>query len=99
MILEVATLNMKPGKELEFEETFHQAQKIISSMDGYVSHNLHKCIENSHRYILLVKWGKIEDHIEGFRKSKQYLEWSEMLHHFYDPFPIVEHYTCIEGND
>jgi len=89
MILEVATLDVKSGKEQEFEATFNKAQKIISGMDGYISHQLHKCIDNSHRYILLVKWEKIEDHTVGFRKSKQYQEWSELLHHFYDPFPLL----------
>jgi hypothetical protein len=29
----------------------------------------------------------------GFRESPQYEHWKELLHHFYDPFPEVEHYT------
>jgi hypothetical protein len=28
----------------------------------------------------------------GFRTSPQYQEWKALLHHFYDPFPIVEHF-------
>ena len=28
----------------------------------------------------------------GFRKSDRYLPWRSLLHHFYDPFPVVEHY-------
>ena len=95
MILEVATLDVIPGKEIEFEKVFCDAQNIISSMDGYLSHQLHKCIENRSRYILLVSWEKIEDHTQGFKESKQYQEWSKLLHHFYDPFPTIEHYTYI----
>ena len=98
MILEVATLDVKPGKEQEFEIAFSKAQKIISSAKGYISHQLHKCIEKNHRYILLVNWENIEDHTVGFRESKQYQEWSKLLHHFYDPFPVVEHYTFQNGN-
>ena len=37
-------------------------------------------------------WERLEDHTEGFRKSAQYLEWKDLLHHFYDPFPTVEHF-------
>jgi heme-degrading monooxygenase HmoA len=44
MILEVATLDVIPGKEQEFEVSFSKAQRIISGMDGYISHQLHKCI-------------------------------------------------------
>ena len=92
MILEVATLNIKKGLSKDFEENFQKAQSIISSMKGYISHDLKKCVEQNDKYILLVNWKTIEDHEEGFRKSKEYQQWKTLLHHFYEPFPIVEHY-------
>jgi heme-degrading monooxygenase HmoA len=95
MILEVAVLDVKPGKEAEFEIMFNQAQKIIMSMNGYISHELQKCIEKSGRYVLLVRWEKLEDHTIGFRESPEYQEWKRMLHHFYDPFPTVEHFQML----
>lgn len=95
MILEVAILDVKLGKEDEFEVAFGKAQLIISSMQGYVSHQLQKCIENPGRYILLVNWQNIKDHTVGFRGSKGYDEWRKLLHHFYDPFPNVEHYSIV----
>jgi heme-degrading monooxygenase HmoA len=96
MILEVAILDVIQGKEQAFEIAFAQAQKIISSMRGYISHELKKCMENESRYILLVRWETLEDHTVGFRESAEYQEWKALLHHFYDPFPVVEHYTEIE---
>ena len=96
MILEVAILNVIPGEENAFEKAFFQAQNIISKMAGYISHQLKACIENSSRYILLVEWKTLIDHTEGFRQSKEYQEWKRLLHHFYDPFPVVEHYKDIE---
>ena len=95
MILEVAILNIVPGKQLDFENSFDQAQRIISSMKGYISHELQKCIENDHQYILLVKWETLEDHTIGFRNSDEYQEWKALLHHYYDPFPTVEHYQIV----
>ena len=99
MILEVAILDVKSGREKEFEAAFGEAQKIISSMNGYVSHQLQKCIEKSNRYILLVNWQTLEDHTVGFRGSEQYHEWRRLLHHFYDPFPEVEHYVSVCEGD
>ena len=95
MILEVAILNVKSGMSDEFEIAFKQAAKIISSIPGYISHELQKCIEVQNRYILLVRWETLEAHTVGFRKSSQYQEWKRLLHHFYDPFPVVEHYYSI----
>jgi heme-degrading monooxygenase HmoA len=97
MILEVAILNVIPGREAEFEDAFRQAQRIISSVNGYRSHQLRRCVEAAHRYILLVGWDKLEDHTKGFRGSSQYQEWKRLLHHFYDPFPVVEHYIAVDG--
>ena len=95
MILEVAILNVKPGREQEFESAFRQAQGIISGMHGYISHQLQNCVEQAGRYLLLVNWESLEDHTVGFRGSEEYHEWRQLLHHFYDPFPEVEHYQVV----
>ncbi len=96
MILEVAILDVKSSQNEKFEDAFKKAQNIISSIPGYVSHQLQKCLEKESRYILLVNWQKLEDHTEGFRKSPEYQDWKALLHHFYDPFPEVEHYSIVE---
>lgn len=95
MILEVAILNIKPGTRQDFEIAFARAQRIISSMPGYITHELQHCVENANRYLLLVNWETLEDHTVGFRGSEQYQEWRALLHHFYDPFPEVQHYEPV----
>lgn len=99
MILEVAILDVIPGKEKEYEAAFAEASGIISSMKGYLSHELKKCVEKENRYILLVHWETLEDHTKGFRKSEEYKEWKALLHHFYDPFPKVEHFDSIQNQN
>jgi heme-degrading monooxygenase HmoA len=95
MILEVAMLNVIPSRELEFEHAFKQAAKIISSMNGFIHLELQRCLERPNAYVLLVKWETLEDHTVGFRGSSEYLEWRALLHHFYDPFPTVEHFVPV----
>jgi heme-degrading monooxygenase HmoA len=43
----------------------------------------------------LVEWDSTEDHTEGFRKSAEYQRWKDLLHRFYEPFPVVEHFVPI----
>jgi heme-degrading monooxygenase HmoA len=95
MILEIAQLQIRAGQCVAFEVAFAQAAPIIASMKGYIEHTLQRCLENDHRYVLLVKWQTLEDHTIGFRGSSQYQEWRKLLHHFYDPFPIVEHFSQV----
>jgi len=95
LILEVATLNVRPGSTNDFEEAFARASPIIAGMPGYISHELQRCVEAGNRYVLLVRWETLEAHTVGFRGSPQYQDWKRLLHHFYDPFPVVEHFERV----
>ena len=95
MILEHALLDVIPGQEDAFEETFAEAKAIISSMSGFRSLRLLRCVERPNGYLLLVEWDTLEDHTVGFRQSPEFQEWRRMLHHFYDPFPTVEHFASV----
>jgi heme-degrading monooxygenase HmoA len=95
MILEVAPLKVRAGRDAEFEAAFRQAQQIIASMPGYLAHELRRCLERPGEYLLLVQWESVEAHEVGFRQSPEYREWKGLLHHFYDPFPVVSHYESV----
>lgn len=97
MILEIASLQVRPGQAAAFEAAFLQAQAIIASMPGYLGHELQRCLERDDHYMLLVRWRSVEDHEVGFRTSAEYQQWRALLHHFYDPFPTVLHYKAAAG--
>jgi heme-degrading monooxygenase HmoA len=96
MILEVAILDVKSGQTEQFEIAFKTASALIAAIPGYLSHELQRCIETESRYLLLVRWQTLEDHTIGFRQSPQYQQWRNLLHHFYEPFPTVEHYMLVD---
>lgn len=96
MVLEQALLPVKPGLESEFEAAFAQAKAIISAMPGFRSLTLSRCIERPETYLLLVEWERLEDHTAGFRGSPEYRRWRALLHHFYEPFPTVEHFQLVD---
>lgn len=98
MVLEMAILQVIKGEEVHFERDFAIASQFIQSILGYVNHSLRKCLEEENKYLLLVEWEKLEDHTVGFRESEAYLEWKRLLHHYYNPFPVVEHYEMVFEN-
>lgn len=95
MIVEVAILNVIEDQTDHFERDFATASQFISAMKGYLGHTLRRCLEQRNKYLLLVNWESVEDHEPGFRQSKEYLEWKKLLHHYYQPFPTVEHYELV----
>lgn len=97
MVLEMAVLHVKPGRSSDFQKAFKIAEPIISSAAGYIAHEIHRCIEDPDRFLLLVRWQTLEDHTRRFRGSADYQRWKELLHHFYEPFPEVMHYELPNG--
>src|SRR5260221_11911624 len=93
MILEQAIRRVKPGQEEAFVDTRRQAQSLIAATPGFVRRELRACLETAARYLLLVWWQQLENHPEDFRGSDRYREWRRLLHDFYEPFPLVEHYA------
>ncbi|BAS13667.1 uncharacterized protein YczJ [Arthrobacter sp. Hiyo8] len=71
------------------------ARPLISRQQGFRSLSISRSIESPNLYLLLVEWDSVEAHSEGFRGSADYERWKELLHHFYDPFPVVEHFTTV----
>ena len=98
MILEAVMLQVKTGQEPAYEAAFRQASPIIAATPGYIRHELRRCLETPGKYLLLVEWETLEAHTVNFRGSHAYGEWKALLHHFYDPFPTVEHFERVEAD-
>lgn len=92
MIVEFAILSVRPGQGPAFERAMAEARPLIAATPGFLGLEVRPCLEAAGRYLLLVRWRTLEDHTEGFRGSERYARWKALLHHFYDPFPVVEHY-------
>ena len=98
MVLETAILTIKPGTNKSYEAAFQEAQKVLGTVDGYISHQLQACMEKPERYLLFIQWETLEAHTVGFRGSPQFQEWRALLHHFYDGPVEVLHYELAAGD-
>ncbi|MBF9070326.1 antibiotic biosynthesis monooxygenase family protein [Streptacidiphilus fuscans] len=94
MIMESALLDVRPGQEDAFLASFAEARPLIAVQPGFRSLELRRCVDEGResRFLLLVEWERLEDHTEGFRRSAEYERWRALLHPYYDPFPLVEHF-------
>jgi heme-degrading monooxygenase HmoA len=92
MIVEHGILNIRSGQSAAFEAALRQALPLIAATEGFLGIEVRPCIETPDRYLLLVRWTTLEAHTIGFRASDRYPKWRALLHHFYDPAPVIEHY-------
>ena len=96
MVIEQALLPVVQGREADFEAAIAQARPLIAQSPGFRRITVSRGLESPSTYLLLVEWDSLEAHEVGFRGSPQYQQWRAMLHHFYDPFPVVEHFSPID---
>jgi heme-degrading monooxygenase HmoA len=92
VILEHAILDVDPAETADYESALTMALPLIAATPGFVKLEVRPCIEKKGRYLLLVEWRALEDHTAGFRQSDRYQQWRTLLHRFYTPFPVVEHF-------
>jgi heme-degrading monooxygenase HmoA len=95
MITEHAILNVIPGQEADFLSALEQAKTFIAVSPGFRGLRVERCLENPSTFLLLVEWESLEAHTQGFRGSAAYEEWRKLLHHFYEPFPVVDHFEPV----
>ena len=68
---------------------------LVASVPGFRGIRVSRGLERPATYLLLVGWDSVEAHEVGFRGSPPYARWRALLHHFYEPFPVVEHFVAV----
>ena len=96
MILELATIDIIEGTNTSFEANLKAAKLVICKSKGFISIEVHHCIENQSRYVLFIKWETLEDHTILFRGSELFVEWRALIGSFFEHPPMVQHYSILE---
>jgi len=94
-VLEQALLPVRAGEHAAFQAAMAEAVPLVSSVPGFRGISVSRGVERPGTYLLLIGWDSVEAHEVGFRGSPQYGRWRELLHHFYDPFPVVEYFLPV----
>ncbi len=97
MVLEHAVITVRAGAGEQFEEALGRARAVISSSPGFIALTLHRGVEAPDRYLLLVEWETLEDHMVGFRESDAFGEWRAFIGPHFESPPVVEHLVPVDG--
>ncbi|GAB3229475.1 antibiotic biosynthesis monooxygenase [Glycomyces halotolerans] len=96
MVLEVAEINVTPGREAEFAAVYRKARKLVSSSPGLRSMRMTQGVESPSRFVLLIEWDSIEAHEKGFRETDRFADWREAIGPFFSRPPLVEHFEDLD---
>ncbi len=91
MILEIAQIDVTPGKEADFEAGVTKAVPLFKRAKGCKGVTLQRSHEKPSRYRLFVQWETLENHIIDFRESADFQEWRKLVGPTFAAPPEVEH--------
>jgi len=91
MILEMASLEIDPSQAEPFEAAVRQALPLFARARGCGGAELHRVIERSGGYLLVVKWDTVDDHMVHFRQSDDFKAWRQLAGPFFKSPPQVVH--------
>lgn len=91
MIRELASILIKPGMGGQFEQGFSEALSLFKRAKGCHGARLERSVEDPLRYLVVVRWETLDDHVVGFRNSKDYARWRDLVGGFFAEPPSVDH--------
>ena len=100
MILEIADFRITPGQQAAFEEAIQRALTTIASQaKGYRGWKVNHSVESPERYLLMIFWDSLEDHMVGFRQGPLFPQWRAIVGPFFAQPPQVEHFILVGKSD
>jgi heme-degrading monooxygenase HmoA len=96
MILEIADITIQAGKNAEFDVAIERGvREVIAGAVGFRSFKIQKGIENPQRYVLMIEWETLDNHVVDFRNSPAFIKWREIVGPFFASPPVVEHFQLL----
>jgi heme-degrading monooxygenase HmoA len=96
VILELADIRIRPGEQAAFDEAIVRGvSTVIAQAQGFRGWKVNKGVESPERYLLMIFWDTLEDHMVRFREGPLFPQWRAIVGPFFAQPPQVEHYTLV----
>lgn len=95
MILEIARIEIRDGREAAFEAAMREALELLAASRGFRGARLLASHERPRGYSLLVEWDTIENHTVDWQGSPAFKAWRALLADHFAAIPTVEHTTPV----
>lgn len=95
MVLEIALIDVRPGREDDFAAAYRKARSIVAGTRGCQSVRMTRGIESPSRFVLLVEWESVRAHEENFRATDRFGQWRGLIGPYFAAPPVVEHFTDV----
>ncbi|MEM9694847.1 MAG: antibiotic biosynthesis monooxygenase family protein [Myxococcota bacterium] len=93
-IEEFIRYRVPPGSGPALEAAYRRAADSLDASPHCLDYAMHRCIEESGRYILRITWTSKDAHLGGFRKSEEFASFPGEVRPFIEHIEEMQHYEA-----
>ena len=93
MVVEIAQIEVVPGQEDAFAAAYRTAHRLLIETPGCRGARMTRGVESPSRFVGIVEWDSVDDHLANFRETERYERYRELLGPYLAAPPVVEHFT------
>ena len=75
MIIEYIRYKVLPDKREEFIQSYAHASQQLNASAYCLAYELSECEEEAGQFMLRIEWTSTEEHLNGFRKSREFSQF------------------------
>lgn len=95
MVVEIAQIDVIPGQEEAFAGAYQQARHLLTASDGCISARMTRGVESPSRFVGIVQWESVDDHLANFLETDRYQQYRDLIGRYLVAPPAVEHFIDI----
>lgn len=89
---EIIRYNIPAQQRDNFEKAYTQAAQYLQASEYCLGYEVLHGTEEPNHYIVIIYWTSEQDHLTGFRKSKDFAAFFNLVRPFYNNLEEMKHY-------
>ena len=90
--VEIIRYNIAKENQPGFEQAYSNAAQYLKASKYCLGYQVIHGKEESNHYIVVIHWTSMEEHLNGFRKSPEFMPFFNLVKPFYNSIEEMKHY-------
>ncbi|MFB6455398.1 antibiotic biosynthesis monooxygenase family protein [Chitinophaga sp. Hz27] len=94
---EIIRYNIPLPERTNFEDAYKQAGRCLQASVFCLGYQVIHGSEEPNHYIVIIHWTSEQDHLNGFRKSAEFMPFFNLVSKFYNNIEEMKHYNLTDN--
>jgi quinol monooxygenase YgiN len=96
--VEIIRYDISQGERDNFEKAYAESGKYLQASKYCLGYEIIHGNEEPNNYIVIINWTSKEEHLQGFRKSAEFIPFFNLVKPFYNNIKEMKHYDLTPMN-